>query len=53
VSKKENRPEAGTAITCSSAGCLTGIDQTLFTGITSKSMMVTATVIAILVICIS
>jgi len=52
MSNNENPPEPGTATTCSSA-CLTGIDQTLFSGTTSKSMMATATVTAISVICIS
>jgi len=52
MSKEENPPEAGTAIICSSA-CLTGIDQTLFSGSTSKSLIATATVSAISVICIS
>jgi hypothetical protein len=31
LNNKENPPEAGTAIICSSA-CLTGIDQTLSSG---------------------
>jgi hypothetical protein len=42
MGNKVNPPEAGTAIICSSA-CLTGIDQTLFSGNTSKSMMLKQT----------
>src|SRR5215469_820275 len=37
MSKKENPPDPGTTIVCSSA-CLTGIDQALFSGNTSNSM---------------
>src|SRR5215813_3726654 len=37
MSKKENYPDPGTAAIICSSACLTGIDQTLFTGSTSKS----------------
>src|SRR5215472_9052304 len=50
---KENPPDPGTAAIICSSACLTGIDQRVFSGTTSKSIILKPTNTITPVICIS